>query len=214
MIKNCMRKIVRQTVFGLIMAVSFSVVGGNSASAEEIELPRTVSEEIYDYDGNPIEFGAEYYIESDSTPNHAVAAAVWNNGYWGALGNRNIIKIKFKDRTPLIGERFGVPNINVLNRPLQVELETTTKLVDALDRKYPTSLGLGSDNSIELLEQGKPAVVPWNIYHRTVGGKYLTAFRHADKKTFLYHNGPGSWLYANQPSIDGNQNTLWRIVKL
>ncbi|PEA01897.1 hypothetical protein [Bacillus cereus] len=56
MIKNRVRKMVRQTVFGFASLVGIVMTGVNSASAEEHPV-------LKDSNGNPVEYEQKYYME-------------------------------------------------------------------------------------------------------------------------------------------------------
>ncbi|OUB44130.1 hypothetical protein BK740_14285 [Bacillus thuringiensis serovar argentinensis] len=73
--KKNMKKMARNAVLGVTMLTGIAMIGVDSASAEEHPV-------LKDSNGNPVEYGQEYYMEPYDFSGQGVELKTWNhNGY-------------------------------------------------------------------------------------------------------------------------------------
>ncbi|AXY11299.1 hypothetical protein CUC43_32250 (plasmid) [Bacillus thuringiensis LM1212] len=197
--KQCIKKTIRKTVIGFALLSGIVMAGGNPASAATLS-------DLKDANGNPVETGKKYYMESYAFPGQGLVYETWSNKYWTKLGSRpgevvtfqsswsgDSIRIK-TDKAELEDNEIGLP----VSSPLYLSIDSQVDGVKLAGDAY-------GDNKQWWIPTGPSSDINLDFTARN-----CVAFENSDTNKFISSGDSFGWLYMNKSNMD--TKTMWRLI--
>ncbi|OUB23764.1 hypothetical protein CN980_26670 [Bacillus cereus] len=193
-----MRKMMKNILFGVAM-LGTTLAGTNSASAATLN-------DLKDANGNPVETGKKYYMESYAFPGQGLVYETWSNKYWTKLGSRPGEVVTFQsswsgdsvrmitDETELEDNEVGIP----VPSPLYLSIDSQVDGVKLARGAY-------ADNKQWWIPTG-----PSSDMNLDFTAKNCVAFKNYDTNKFISSGDSFGWLYVNKSNMDAK--TMWRLI--
>ncbi|PFK24010.1 hypothetical protein [Bacillus cereus] len=199
MMKNRAKKVIKKTVVGFALLSGIVVAGGNSASAAPLN-------NVKDANGNPVEAGKKYYMESYAFPGQGLVYDTWSNNSWAKLGSRPGEVVTFQsswagDSVRMITDENGL-DYNEAGLPVPSPLYLST---DSKMDGVKLVLGAYADNT-----QWWIPTEPSSDMNFDFTARNCVAFKNYDSNKFMSSGDSFGWLYVNKSNMDSK--TMWRLI--
>ncbi|WP_141402180.1 hypothetical protein [Bacillus cereus] len=194
--KTNKKKTFKHTLIGSAALMGILVSGGNSASAANLN-------DLKDVNGNPVETGKKYYMESYAFPGQGLVYDTWSNDFWAKLGSRPGEVITFEPSWS--GDYVRMRTDKTELDYNEIELPVS----------YPLYLGVNSEtDGVQLALRNNTQwwipTEPSSDMNLNFTARNCVAFKSYDSNKFMSSGDSFGWLYVNKSNMDSK--TMWRLI--
>lgn len=197
--KQCITKKIRKTVIGFALLSGIVMAGGNSASAATLN-------DVKDVNGNPVETGKSYYMESYAFPGQGLVYETWSNDFWTKLGSRPGEVVTFQSSWS--GDSVRIQTNKAIEEDNELGLPTPAPLYLSIDSEAD-GVQLARSSYSNNTQWWIPTA-PSSDMNLAFTARNCVAFKNYDSNKFMSSGDSFGWLYVNKSNMDSK--TMWRLI--